>query len=333
MTRAMHRLVEQAHPAFPVTIYYAFRQAETDTEGGIASTGWDTFLDAVTRAGFGISGTWPMRTEYTGNLKIERNALASSIILVCYPRGVHLPIATRREFLTALKAELPKALTHLQRANIAPVDLAQASIGPGIGVYTRFSKVVDSEGRPLSVRDALALINQTLDEVLAEQEGDFDADTRWALAWFEQSGFDAGEYGVAETLSKAKNTSVQGMKDAGILDKKSPAGKVRLLRPSELPAEWDPVRDPRLTVWEVVHHLVRRLESGGEAGAAELVSVLGGVAEVARELAYRLYTTCERKKRAPEALSYNALVQSWPEIMRLAREKRPPQAAQEQMFQ
>jgi putative DNA methylase len=200
-----------------------------------------------------------------------------------------------------------------------------------MAIYTRFAKVVDADGKPLSVRDALALINQTLDEVLAEQESDFDADTRWALAWFEQFGFEPGEYGLAETLSKAKNTSVQGMKDAGILDKKSPGGKVRLLRPSELPVDWDPVHDPRLTVWEVVHHLIRRLEFGGESETAELVSVLGGVAEVARELAYRLYTICDRKKRAQEALSYNALVQSWPEIIRLARGT--PIAAQTQMFQ
>jgi putative DNA methylase len=235
--------------------------------------------------------------------------------------------------LTLLKNELPQAVKHLQHGNIAPVDLAQAAIGPGMAVFTRFAKVLDAEGKALTVRDALALINQTLDEALAEQEGDFDSETRWALAWFEQSGFDAGEYGVAEILSKAKNTSVQGMKDEGMLDKKSPGGKVRLLRPSELPSEWNPIRDSRLTVWEVVHHLVRRLESGGEGAAAELVAVLGGVAEVARELAYRLYTMCERKKRAPEALSYNALVQSWPEIIRLSREQRAPQVAQAQMFQ
>jgi putative DNA methylase len=334
MTQAMHRLSEHVHPAFPVTIYYAFKQSEHESESGTSSTGWETFLDAVIRAGFAISGTWPVRTEL-GNRPISMggNALASSIVLVCRPSATTTAIATRREFIGALKVELPPALAHLQRGNVAPVDLAQAAIGPGMAVYTRYTKVVDAEGRTLPVREALALINQTLDEVLAEQEGDFDADTRWALAWFEQCGFDVGEYGVAETLSKAKNTSVQGMKDAGILDKKSPSGKVRLLRPSELPSEWDPVRDPRLTVWESVHHLVRRLESGGEGGAAELVSILGGVAEVARELAYRLYTICERKKRAEEALSYNALVQSWPEISRLARETRAPQPAQTQMFQ
>jgi putative DNA methylase len=333
MTQAMRQLAVQAHSAFPVTIYYAFKQSETESESGTSSTGWETFLDAVLRAGFALTGTWPMRTEYTGNLKKNVSALASSIVLVCRQRSTTAAIATRREFIISLKAELPTALIHLQRGNIAPVDFAQAAIGPGMAVYTRYSRVVDAEGQALPVREALTLINQTLDEVLAEQESDFDADTRWALAWFEQSGFDAGEYGVAETLSKAKNTSVQGMKDAGILDRKSPGSKVRLLRPSELTADRDPVRDPRLTVWEVVHHLVRRLESGGEAAAAELVSVLGGVSEVARELAYRLYTICERKKRAQEALSYNALVQSWPEISRLAREERALQPAQKQMFE
>ena len=238
--------------------------------------------------------------------------------------------ATRREFLTALKAELPEALKHLQRGNIAPVDLAQAAIGPGMAVYTRYAKVLDAEGKPLSVREALALINQTLDEALAEQEGDFDADSRWALAWFEQSGFDAGEYGVAETLSKAKNTSVAGMVEARIVASKG--GKVRLLRPDELPADWDPETDPRLTAWESVHHLVRVLEAGGENAAAELVAKLGSEAEIARELAYRLYTLCERKKRAQEALSYNSLVQSWPEITRLARDGAKSQPSQTQLF-
>jgi len=214
-------------------------------------------------------------------------------------------------------------------ATIAPVDLAQAAIGPGMAVYTRHTKVLDAEGKPLSVREALALINQTLDEVLAEQEGDFDTDSRWAVLWFEQSGFDDGEYGVAEQLSKSKNTSVQGMKDAGILDPKSKGGKVRLLRPSELPADWDPEKDQRLTVWESVHQLIRALEAGGEPAAAELVTKLGGKAEIARELAYRLYTICERKKRATEALSYNALVQSWPEITRLARETEKPTVAKQ----
>lgn len=321
MTKAMHRLTEQAHPGFPVTIYYAFKQAESDGAEGTTNTGWDTFLAAVIEAGFAITGTWPIRTEKQGRvISNDTNALASSIVLVCRKRPVNAKMATRQEFVASLKSELPVALVHLQRGNIAPVDLAQAAIGPGMGVYTRFAKVLDAAGNPLSVREALALINQTLDETLAEQEGDFDADTRWALAWFEQSGFDEGEYGVAEQLSKAKNTSVGGMVEAGILLSKG--GKVRLLKPEELPADWDPAKDTRLTAWEGVHHLIRAMNSGGEGAAAILVFGMGSTAEIARELAYRLYTLCERKKRAAEALSYNALVQSWPELQRLAGEAR-----------
>jgi putative DNA methylase len=334
MTQAMHRLAEQAHPAFPVSIYYAFKQSESDDADGTASTGWDTFLDAVILAGFGITGTWPVRTEREGrSIGIGANALASSIVLVCRPRAADAPTATRRDFVTALKAELPQALAQLQRGNIAPVDLAQAAIGPGMAVYTRYARVLDAAGKPLSVREALALINQTLDEALAEQEGDFDSDSRWALTWFEQSGFAEGEYGVAEQLSKSKNTSVAGMVEAGILESKR--GKVRLLKPEDLPEDWDPTTDPRLTAWEIVHHLVRVLASGGEGAAASLVAKLGASkAEVARELAYRLYTLCERKKRPTEALSYNGLVQSWPEITRLASEGGSPKkaTAQSELF-
>ena len=331
MGQAMQRLAEQTHPAFPVTIYYAFKQKENRGEDGTASTGWETFLDAVIRSGFAISGTWPMRTELDRRMiGSGTNALASSIILVCRRHPRDAPIATRREFVAALKSELPVALAQLQRGNIAPVDLAQAAIGPGMAVYTRYAKVLDAGGNALSVRDALALINQTLDEVLAEQEGAFDADSRWALVWFEQSGFDEGEYGIAEMLSKAKNTSVGGMVEAGILT--SRAGKVRLLRPEELPTDWDPTTDPRLTAWEMVHHLVRALDGGGENAAAELAAQLGAKGEVARELCYRLYTLCERKKRAAAALSYNSLVQSWPEITRLAREVGRPGAEQAGLF-
>ena len=322
MTEAIGRLAEQGHPGSPVTIYYAFKQSEKEGDTGIFSTGWETFLAAVMESGFALTGTWPMRTERGGRmLGIGTNSLASSIILVCRRRPQDAPLATRREFVAALKAELPAALAHLQSGNIAPVDLAQAAIGPGMAVYTRYAKVLDAQGNPVSVRDALAQINQTLDEVLAEQEGEFDPDTRWALAWFEQHGFASGEYGVAETLSTAKNTSVAGMEEAGILESK--AGDVRLLSPEELPEDWDPAADRRLPVWEVVHHLVRVLESAGESGAAGLVRQLGGVAETARDLAYRLYSVAERKNRSAEAQWYNALVQSWPEIARLARQEVP----------
>ena len=319
MTLAMQRLADQTHLAFPVTIYYAFKQSESRGDGEIASTGWEIFLDGVIRAGLGVSGTWPMRTEL-GNRMVGMgtNALASSIVLVCRPRPIDAPVATRREFVDALKAELPEALRQMQQGNIAPVDLAQAAIGPGMAVFTRYARVLDASGEAVTVREALALINQTLDEVLAEQEGDFDADTRWALAWFDQSGFDDGDYGVAETLSKAKNTSVSGMVEAGVL--RSGAGKVRLLRPHELPEDWVPDSNSRLIVWEAVHHLVRVHDQQGEDAAASLMSKLGPDAEAARELAYRLYRICDQKNRSQEALGYNALVQSWPEVARLAQQ-------------
>jgi putative DNA methylase len=350
MTRALHNLAEQAHPAFPVTIYYAFKQQEvreaqraagatgelgdpdlpSSLRSAPSSTGWETFLEAVIQAGFAVTGTWPMRTERGARSNsIDTNALASSIVLVCRPRPADAPIATRREFINALKAELPTALAVLQHANIAPVDLAQAAIGPGMAIYTRSARVVDAQDTPVRVREALTLINQVLDEVLAEQESDFDADTRWALAWFEQYGFAEGEYGVAETLSKAKNTSVEGLVAAGMVAAKR--GKVRLLRPAELPATWDPASDSRVTHWEAVHHLIRVLDTAGEQAAAALAAKLGSRADVARELAYRLYTICERKKRPDEAFAYNALVQSWGEIARLMYEQRQSPSMQQAM--
>ena len=329
MTQAMQRLAKQAHSGFPITIYYAFKQSETKGDSGTTSTGWETFLDAVICAGFCITGTWPMRTEL-GNRMVGQgtNALASSIVLVCRRRPDDAPTASRRDFVTALKDELSTALSHLQSGNIAPVDLAQAAIGPGMAVYSRYDKVLDAQGQPVSVRDALALINSTLDEALAEQEGDFDADSRWALAWFEQQGFNDGEYGAAETLSKAKNTSVAGLVEAGILA--SGGGKVRLLKPLELPDDWNPDTDTRLPAWEVAHHLIRVLQTGGETATAALVKRLGAKAEVARELCYRLYTACERKQRPAEALWYNSLVQSWPEIERLSHTL--PAPGQAEMF-
>lgn len=331
MTEAMRRLAEQAHPAFPVTIFYAFKQSESESDSGTASTGWETFLDAVIRAGLAITGTWPIRTERgSRSVGIGTNSLASSIVLVCRPRLATSPTATRREFLSTLRAELPEALIHLQHGNIAPVDLAQAAIGPGMAVYTRYAKVLDAEGNRLSVREALTLINQTLDEVLTEQEGDFDVDSRWALAWFGDHGFESGPFGEAHTYFVRFNTAENALKHAGIIE--SGRGKVRLLKPSELLADWDPETDSRLTAWQSVHHLIRALEAGGESAAAELVAKLGGKAEIARELAYRLYTLCERKKRAQEALSYNGLVQSWPEIIRLAREGAKVGRTQAEMF-
>lgn len=329
-TETFKHLATIADDRFPIIVVYAQKQEERAAEED-ASTGWEAMLEAIVRAGLGITGTWPISGTGAARMRAhDVNSLASYIVMVCRSRRHTLPLASRRDFVGALKTEMPIALSQLQRGNIAPVDLAQAAIGPGMAVYTRYSQVIDAEGKPLSVRDAIALINRTLDEALAEQEGDFDADSRWAITWFEENGFNEGEFGRAEQLSKSKNTSVEGMAKVGIV--RSGGGRVRLLRPDELPSEWDPTADHRFTAWEVVHHLIRVLGSGGESAAAELVTKLGSKADVAREFAYRLYTLCERRKRAPEALAYNSLVQSWPEISRLAKESRKSTAIQESMF-
>jgi putative DNA methylase len=324
--KAFERMREAQHPDFPLTVYYAFKQAESEensqdesTESSVpVSTGWETMLAGLLKAGFAIGGTWPMRTEQQQrSVAAGTNALASSVVLACRPRPMNAPLATRREFINALKAELPAALKNLQRGNIAPVDLAQAAIGPGMAVFSRYSKVIEADGSPMSVRAALALINQTLDEVLAEQEGEFDSDTRWAVAWFEQRALQEGPFGEADVLARAKNTAVNGLVEAGILSAR--AGRVRLLGRSELNGEWDPTTARRLTVWEVTHQLIRALEKDGEAGAASILGKVGALGETARDLAYRLYGICERKKWAQEGLAYNGLVIAWPEIVKLAR--------------
>jgi len=319
--RAFTRMRAAQTAVGPLTLFYAFKQAE-DGGGDAApvSTGWETMLEGLLRSGLAVTRTWPMRTELSSRmLSSGTNALASSIVLVCRPRADGAPLATRRQLLAALKAELPLALRRLQQGNIAPVDLAQAAIGPGMGVFSRYAKVLEADGSAMSVRTALGLINLVLDETLAEQEADFDPETRWALTWFEQHGMSPGPFGVAETLSKAKNTAVNGLVAAGIIT--SRAGKVRLLDRDELLKDWDPATDRRLTVWEVTQYLIRELDTGGETNAAELLRRVGaGLGDTARELAYRLYTLCERRKWPKEALAYNALVVSWPEIVRLAAE-------------
>lgn len=254
------------------------------------------------------------------------NALASYIVLACRPRSDDAPQIASNQFRNELKRTLPAALRHLQQGNIAPVDFAQAAIGPGMAVYSRYSRILESSGKPMTVRTALGIINQTLTEVLSELEDDFDSDTRWAIAWFEQNGFTAGDYGDAELLSKAKVTAVSGLVQAGIVESKG--GKVRLLSPAELPADWDPGSDKRLTVWEMTHHLLRlyHFDKAGDEATAALLRKLGNQGEVARELAYRLHNISERKKWSQEAQGYNALVLGWPEIARLAREMPEPAA-------
>ncbi len=317
MTRAMQRLAEQTHPAFPVTIYYAFKQSERKGGAGVSSTGWETFLGAVIRSGFAITGTWPMRTEL-GNRMIgkDANALASSIVLVCRRRSPETPPTSRRDFLAALRSELPPALADLQKSNIAPVDFAQAAIGPGMAIFTRHARVLEADGSPMPVRSALVEINRMLDETLARQEGDLDPDTRFCVAWYEQYGMGERAYGEAEVLFSAKNTSFEGLQRAGVVV--GGKGKVRLRRHDELDPDWDPATDRRITDWEGAQHLTRSLTAergGGVAEAARLVLGMGAErAEKARALAYRLYSLAERKRWADEAHAYNILVTSWPQI-------------------
>ena len=323
MTQAMRHIAEQAHPAFPVTIYYAFKQSESDGADGTASTGWDTFLDAVIRAGFAINGTWPMRTEL-GNRMIGRNtnALASSIVLVCRPRPVDAPTTSRRAFLRELNQVLPEALDEMtrgsgdERSPVAPVDLSQAIIGPGMAVFSKHSAVLEADGTPMNVKTALQLINRFL------AEDDFDADTQFCLRWFEQHGWKEGRFGEADTLARAKGTSVDSVKQAGVLH--AAGGVVHLLRWADYPSDWDPKTDPRLPVWEALHQLIRVFKTGGESGAGAVLAAVQAKAEPARQLAYRLYTLCERAGWAEDARAYNELITSWSAIESAATKEAGP---------
>jgi putative DNA methylase len=323
LSKTFQRMREMAHDGYPLTVYYAFKQTETesnDNDIATASTGWETMLEGLMRAGFTITGTLPMRTERNArSVGIGANALASSIALVCRPRPGNAPSITRRQFIRELQQELPLAIANLQQGNLAPVDLAQASIGPGRAVFSRYKAVLESDGNPITVRTALQLINKILDEFLTEQEGEFDADTRWAVIWFEQHQYHDGAYGEAETLSKAKSTSIQGLIDSGILAAKG--GKVRLLTRDELPDKWIPANDDRIPIWEATQHLIRTLQHQGEFGTAALVNELGEQAINARDLAYRLYSICEQKGWTQDAIAYNSLVTSWSEITRLASQQ------------
>jgi putative DNA methylase len=330
LAKAFTRIREAQNPGYPITLFYAFKQAETEesdhsggaSSGALASTGWETMLEGLVGCRFQIMGTWPMRTELVIALKKAVGALASSVVLACRARPDDAPLATRRQFIDELRANLPVALKTLQHGSIAPVDLAQAAIGPGMAIFSRYSKVVETDGSPMRVRTALRLINQALDEILAEQEGEYDAETRWALAWFEQNGMNEGKFGDADTLSRAKDTAVNALQEARIVN--AGAGKVRLVPRDALSAEWDPAAEPRLVVWELTQHLIRALEAGGDAAAARIIRRAGALAETAKDLAYRLYVICDRKGWSQEALAYNMLVKSWPELQRLAAGREGP---------
>ena len=337
---AFTALRERLDSRFPLTVYYAFKQSDLGSgETGKAAapvdltTGWESLLDALIGSGFQITATWPVRASQAWRMRaMGSNALASYVVLACRPKPHDAPRTDRRSFLAELKGELPAALRRLQQGNIAPVDFAQAAIGPGMAVYSRFGHIFESSGRSMTVRTALSLINQTLTEVLSEQEDEFDADTRWAIAWFEEHGFGDGDFGDAELLSKAKVTSVPGLKKAGVIDSKG--GKVALLRPSELPAEWNPTKDKRLTVWEMTHHLLRIYyhDEQGDQAAADLLRQLGSQGEIARDLAYRLFSICEKHKWSQEAQAYNALVLGWREIASLSRAIPQVRRRQEALF-
>lgn len=316
MSRALGNLAARTARDFPVTIYYAFKQSDTVGDEGTSSTGWETFLDALLSAGFSLTGTWPMRTERDArSIGIGANALASSIILVCRQRSRAAAPVARKDFLRQLERTLPSALAEMTadpEAAVAPVDLAQAAIGPGIGIFSRYKAVLEADGSPMSVHNALVHINKAIDTYFAQAEGDLDADTRFCVGWFQQRGFEAGPFGEADVLARAKGTAVNAVVEAGVLS--ATKGKVRLLRIREYPGKWDPTTDSRLPVWEACHHMCRALGES-EKYAGELLARMPDKQDPIRQLAYRLYTICERQKWAEDARPYNELITSWPAIV------------------
>lgn len=318
MRDAIANIAAQDENKYPVTIYYAFKQSEVKQEG-ISSTGWATFLQAILEAGYSVVGTWPMRTEMASRMIASgTNALANSVVLVCRRKETSAEVVTRAEFIRALKRELPPAIAELQVANIAPADMPQSAIGPGMGVFSRYKAVLESDDSPMAVKTALQLINRELDEYLGGIQGEFDPDTRFAISWFEQHGNGKGDYGAADNLARARGISVESVKHAGIVE--SAAGKVRILARDELDEDWDPEEDRHLTVWECLQHLVRLHEKDGIShGTAVLLKKLNNEAEAIKDLAYCLYDICANKRKdAKEATAYNGLIADWTELTRQA---------------
>ncbi len=319
---------------YPVTVFYAFKQSETG-DTGTASTGWQTLLEGMIDGGWSITGTWPMRSERGGRMiSIGTNALASSIVLSLRPRPADAPTTDRRGLIAALQAELPGALRTLQQGTIAPVDLPQAAIGPGMAVFSRYAKVLEPDGTPMSVRSALARINEILDQVLSEQEGDFDDTTRFAIAWYRQHGYGIGNFGDADNLARARATSVEFMDRAGVLT--SRAGKVTLIRPAATPAGYDVLADAHVSTWEALHHLLRILAADGVPAAGQFLATAltrtdGAVeADAVKELAFLLYSIADKNRWTADALSFNTLATSWPDI--LAASRAAPAAATQTAF-
>ncbi len=318
MSKAVANMAAQSSERFPATIYYAFKQSEIAQEG-ISSTGWATFLQAVIEAGYSVVGTWPMRTEMANRMIASgTNALANSVVLVCRRKEATAETITRAEFIRALKRELPPAIAELQAANLSPADMPQSAIGPGMGVFSRYTAVLEANDSPMSVRTALQLINAELDEYLGGIQGEFDPDTRFAINWFEQHGTGKGDYGVADNLARARGISVDSVRHAGIVE--SAAGKVRILKRDELDPEWEPQTDTHLTVWECLQHLVRSHEQDGVSyNTALLLRKIDDRAGAVKDLAYCLYDICNSKRQdAKEATAYNALIADWPDLTREA---------------
>jgi putative DNA methylase len=321
--RVFARARESALADYPITVYYAFKQSDLGDDG-TASTGWETLLDGMLRSGWAITATWPMRSEL-GNRMLSQgtNALASSIVLALRPRPDDAPTTDRRGLIAALADELPGALRKLEQGAIAPVDLPQAAIGPGMAVFSRYSKVVENDGTAMTVRSALARINEILDEVLNEQEGDFDPATRFAIAWYRQHGYATGKFGVADDLARARNTAVETLVRDGILS--SAAGKVTLLSPAALPDDYDVVEDDRVGIWEALHHLTAILDRGGlQAAGAFLARAQerpnGAIDfELVKELAFLLFSIAEKNSWTQDALAFNTVATAWPEIIQAAR--------------
>lgn len=327
MTQGMQNLAKLAHPAFPITIYYAFKQSDTTEGGGTASRGWGTFIDAVARAGLSIDGTWPMRTERPGRMVgIATNALASSIILVCRKRQSDAGTVSRRDFLRELNETLPTALEEMtggvaDSSPITPVDLAQSAIGPGIAIFSKYVAVLNADGSNMNVHDALVEINRQIDEFQHGKVGSLDSDSQFCVDWYESMQWKEGQFGQADVLARAKGTSVEGVREAGVIE--SRGGKVRLYKPSDYPSDWAPETDDCTPTWEALHQLVRALQAGGETEAGALLARMPHRTESIRQLAYRLYTLCERKNWAEDGRAYNELIAAWPGIETASHEAGP----------
>jgi putative DNA methylase len=332
MRKVMENASNAALAQHPLSIYYAFKQSEA-TQIGLTSAGWSTFLQAIFDSGLILDGTWPVRTEKPGRtVGIGANALASSIVLVCRSRPGSASVTTRREFVTRLKREMPDALEMIKEAGVGPVDMAQSALGPGMGIFTSYAKVLEPDDSEMTVRAAIALINEVREEILGEEDAHYDPETRFCIDWFQAFGTGDGKSGDAIGMANAYNLGLADLEAAGVFHAKG--GVARIVKRGDMPGNWHPTTDKRLTHWECAQHLIRVLDSedGGGVAAAKLVAAMNPEdAEAARSLAYRLYDICEKKGWAQEAQAYNLLAEEFPHLEQAALdyegERGPAQAA------